>query len=335
MLAAGGLGAIFAARSIWQRMNEYDLRGRTALVTGGSRGLGLVLARQLVGEGARVAICARDLEDLERAREDLEREGGEVFIAPCDLGDQTAVDQMVRDIQDQFGDIDVLINNAGIITVGPLEEMTLADFDEAMRSNYYSALHTTLAVLPAMRARRAGRIVNICSIGSRLSVPHLLPYSASKFAIAGLSEGLRAELAKDGIVVTTILPGLMRTGSPRNANFKGQHEAEYAWFSISDSLPLISMSAGRAASRILTACKRGEAEVVLTGAAKLAVAFHALAPGLTSDLLGIVNRLLPAPGGIGERRARGYESQSSLAPSLLTALGDRAARENNQLNQLA
>src|SRR6185503_4123757 len=120
------------------------------------------------------------------------------------------------------------------------------------------------AVLPEMRARREGRIVNITSIGGKISVPHLLPYSASKFALVGLSEGLRAELAKDGIVVTTICPGLMRTGSPRNATFKGQHRAEYAWFSIGDSLPVTAMSADRAARQILTACKRGEAEVVLS-----------------------------------------------------------------------
>src|SRR5204863_2590958 len=125
-------------------------------------------------------------------------------------------------------------------------------------------VHTTLDVMPDMRARREGRIVNISSIGGKVSVPHLLPYSASKFALVGLSEGLRAELAKDGIVVTTVCPGLMRTGSPRNAQFKGQHRAEYAWFTLSDSMPFFSQSAERAARQILSACRHGEAEVVLS-----------------------------------------------------------------------
>jgi hypothetical protein len=142
---------------------------------------------------------------------------------------------------------------------------------------------------------------------------------------------LRSELAKDGIVVTTVCPGLMRTGSPRNAIFKGQHRAEYAWFSISDSLPVTAMKAERAARRIVAACQRGDAEVVLSIQAQLAVKFHGLFPGLTADLLGLVNQFLPAPGGIGTRRAKGKESQSSLAPSWLTALTESAARQNNEI----
>ncbi|HEX8097096.1 MAG TPA: hypothetical protein VF507_03630, partial [Pyrinomonadaceae bacterium] len=120
-------------------------------------------------------------------------------------------------------------------------------------------------------------------------------------------------------------------GSPRNANFKGQHRAEYAWFSISDSLPVTSMRAERAARQVVAACKRGDAEVVLSIQAQLAVKFHGLFPGLTQDLLGLVNLLLPAPGGIGRKRAKGRDSQSSLSPSWLTALGERAAVRNNEV----
>ncbi len=161
-------------------------------------------------------------------------------------------------------------------------------------------------------------------------MPHLLPYSASKFALVGLSEGLRAELAKDNVAVTTVCPGLMRTGSPRNAFFKGQHRAEYAWFSISDALPATSMSAVRAARQIVSACKHGDAEVILSIQAELAVRFHGLFPGLTSDLLGLVNKFLPAPGGIGSRRASGKESRSKASPSWLTALDEKAAHANNE-----
>src|SRR5262249_29078614 len=143
------------------------------------------------------------------------------------------------------------VNNAGIIQVGPMETMTLADYQEAMRVHYWGPLYTALAVLPQMKQRRAGRIVNITSIGGKVAVPHLLPYVGSKFALVGLSEGLRAELMKDGILVTTVVPGLMRTGSPRNAFFKGQNEAEYAWFKIGDSIPVLTTSAERAARRIV------------------------------------------------------------------------------------
>jgi short-subunit dehydrogenase len=332
LIAAAGAGALVAARALVRRARRYDVRGRVVLITGGSRGLGLVLARELAREGARLAICARDAKDLERAREELEAGGATVLAAPCDVTDQDRVEEMVRAVRDHFGQIDVLINNAGVIEVGPMEVMTVADYEEAMKTHFWAPLYTTQAVLDGMRARGEGRIVNIASIGGKISVPHLLPYSASKFALVGFSEGLRAELAKDGIVVTTVCPGLMRTGSPRNATFKGRHRAEYAWFTISDSLPVTSMAAERAARQIVEALKRGDAEIVLTIQAKMAALFHGLFPGLTADILGAVNSLLPGPGGIGANRAKGKESESNLAPSWLTALSDRAAEENNQIS---
>jgi NAD(P)-dependent dehydrogenase (short-subunit alcohol dehydrogenase family) len=332
LLAAAGAGALLAARALYRRLTEYDLRGKTALVTGGSRGLGLVLARELTREGARVALCARDAEELERAVADLRERGAEAFAFPCDVTDRRQVAEMVDVVTDRFGRIDVLINNAGIIQVGPLGVMTLEDFERAMDVHFWGPLYTTLAVLPQMRGRRDGRIVNISSIGGKIAVPHLVPYSASKFALTGLSEGLRPELLKDNVVVTTVCPGLMRTGSPRNANFKGQHRAEYAWFSISDSLPVTSIQAERAARQIISACKRGQAQLVITTQAQLAVKFHELFPEATADILALVNRLLPGPGGIGKKQAKGKDSESQLAPSLLTALSERAAARNNEVH---
>jgi short-subunit dehydrogenase len=187
-----------------------------------------------------------------------------------------------------------------------------------------------------MRARRAGRIVNVASIGGRLSVPHLVPYSASKFALVGLSEGLRAELAAEGIQVSTICPGLMRTGSPRHAWFKGRHRAEYAWFSLADSLPLVSMSAERAARQIVDALRFGDADRILSLPARVGATLHGVCPGLTAELLGVVNRLLPGSRGRGRHSpldagaVEGLASTSSVSPSLLTTLGDRAAERTNQ-----
>ena len=331
ILAAAGAGALLAARTVVRRWREYDFRGKAVLITGGSRGLGLVMAREFAREGARIAICARDPGELARARDDLAARGADVLAVPCDVTDRAQVNELVKVISDRFGRIDVLVNNAGVIQVGPVEVMTLEDYEEAMKTHFWAPLYTTLAVLPEMRRRRRGRIVNISSIGGKVSVPHLVPYSASKFALVGLSAGLRAELEKDGIIVTTVCPGLMRTGSPRNAVFKGQHRAEYAWFSISDSLPVTSMQAERAARQILAACRRGDAEVILSLQAVLAVKFQALFPELTADMLGLVNRLLPGPGGVGRRRVKGKDSESALAPSLLTALSDRAALRNNEI----
>lgn len=332
---AVGLGAMVAARGVVRKWRAYDFRGKTVLITGGSRGLGLILARELSRHGARLAICARDPAELERARKELLQQGAEVLAVPCDVTDRAQVSELIKVVRGRYGKIDVLINNAGVIQVGPLEVMTIEDYDEAMKTHFWGPLYTTLETLPEMRQRREGRIVNISSIGGKIGVPHLTPYSASKFALAGLSQAMRGELAKDGIVVTGVYPGLMRTGSPRNATFKGQHRAEYAWFTISDSLPGTSMNAERAARQVIAACQRGDAEVILSTQAVLAVKFNSLFPELTSDLLALVNRLLPAAGGIGVNRAKGKDSESKYAPSILTTLGDQAAIRNNEVTASA
>ncbi|MGH8008839.1 MAG: SDR family NAD(P)-dependent oxidoreductase [Candidatus Binatia bacterium] len=331
MLAAVGVGVLLAARTVVQRWREYDLRGKTVLITGGSRGLGLVMAREFAREGARVAICARDVAELARARADLSARGVRALTLPCDVTDREQVNEMVRNVRQRFGPVDVLVNNAGVIQVGPLEVMKLEDYEEAMKTHFWAPLYTTLAVLPEMRQRHEGRIVNIASLGGKVSVPHLLPYTASKFALVGLSEGLHAELAKDGIAVTTVSPGLMRTGSHVNATFKGQHRAEYTWFSVGGALPPASMSSERAARQIIAACKRGDAALVLSLPAQIADTFHALFPGLTADVLGMVNQLLPTPGGIGSARAKGKESRSTISPSWATTLSDQAAQRNNEV----
>jgi NAD(P)-dependent dehydrogenase (short-subunit alcohol dehydrogenase family) len=331
MAAALALGAFLGARALISARRSYDLRGRVVLITGGSRGLGLALAREFAGRGSRVAVCARDADELERARLDLEGRGAQVLALACDITDGARVDAVVRDVTSQWGRIDVLVNDAGVIQVGPLDTLTREDYEDAMRTHFWGPLNTIMAVLPQMRARRDGRIVNISSIGGKISVPHLLPYSASKFALTGLSEGLRAELARENVLVTTVCPGLMRTGSPRNAQFKGKHRAEYAWFSIADATPVLTTSAESAARRIVDACRNGDAELVFPFLTTLAVGFHGLLPGVTSDILGLVNRALPDADGAGTARVRGAESQSKLSPSPLTALGDRAAARNNEL----
>src|SRR5262249_27404776 len=155
---------------------------------------------------------------------------------------------------------------------------------------------------------------------------------SSKFALNGLSQGLRAELTKDGVYVTTVCPGLMRTGSPRNAMFKGQHRAEYAWFSIVGSMPLISMNADRAARQIISACRYGRGKVPLSPFAKLAAIAKTLAPELTADTSSLFASLLPARGGIGRTAATGSQSESSWSPSRLTTLNERAALRNNEVS---
>ena len=321
----------FVVSRTLRRRREYDFRRKVVLITGGSRGLGLVLAREFARHEAHLAICARDQEELDRASEDLASRTPEVLAIACDITKQSDVTAMVETVLEKYGRIDVLVNNAGVIEVGPLDVMTVEDFQTAMDTHFWGPVNTSLAVLAEMRKAGEGRIVNISSIGGKVSVPHLLPYCSSKFALVGFSEGLRAETAKDGIVVTTVCPGLMRTGSARNADFKGKHRAEYALFSLSAALPLTSMNVERAARQIVAACKRGDAEVILSLQAKLAAVFHGVFPGTTADLFGYVNQVLPGPGGIGKNIAKGKDSSSFVAPSLLTVLNDKAALRNNEM----
>lgn len=331
MKAAALCGTAILGRVALKARRTFRLCNKSVLIVGGSRGLGLELAREFARRGARLTICGRDEKTLRQAENELLQAGVGVLAIPCDVTKREQVEAMVRTAYDHWGTIDVLVNNAGVIQVGPVDTMRLEDYTETMNVHFWGPLYAILAVLPEMKLRGEGRIVNISSIGGKISVPHLLPYSASKFALVGLSEGLRAELAQDGIIVTTICPGLMRTGSPRNADFKGRHQAEYAWFSISDSLPLVSMSAERAARQIVDACEQGDAERILSLPATIAARLHGLFPGLSSDLLALVNLLLPSSDGAKPTRRKGRESQSSLSPSWITSLNERAAAHNNEL----
>jgi short-subunit dehydrogenase len=263
------------------------------LITGGSRGLGLEIARQVCKQGGRVSILARDAEELARAKSDLDRFKTEVLTVQCDLLEGAQIQSAVQQTLARFGKINILINNAGIIQIGPLEHMRLDDFDRAMRLHFWTPFILQMLIVPQMRATGGGHIVNISSIGGKIAVPHMAPYSASKFALTGFSDAIRAELAKDKIFVTTVTPGMMRTGSQIHANFKGDHAAEYKWFEMSSRLPLVSISAERAARKILAACRRRKSALVMPRTAYLIIAANALFPNLIARVMKIANKCLP------------------------------------------
>jgi len=329
-LGAGSLlvGAWITARAV--RAARYPLRDKVVLITGGSRGLGLVLARRISARNGKVALVARDREELARAKAELVRRGGKVMTVECDLRDPAQIESAVRQIIDRFGKIDILINNAGIIEVGPLEHMSREDFERAMRVHFWAPYELISQVVPEMRLWGGGRIVNISSIGGKIAVPHMAPYSASKFALSGFSDAIRAELARDNIYVTTVAPGMMRTGSHANAKFKGRHDVEFAWFSASAGAPLISMGAGRAARKILAACRRGQPSLTLTFAARGAIVGNALFPNLTGYAMKIVNRFLPDAAGDSGSQSRAGSELPRRTPEWMTRLADRATKLNNE-----
>jgi short-subunit dehydrogenase len=310
---------------------EFDMTEKSvAVVTGASRGLGFLLAAELADRGHDLVVCARSEEGLARAATDLQRRGAQVVTVPTDVSVEADARRVVDIARERFGRLDVLVTNAGVIQVGPAAAMRTQDFVDAMGVMFWGVVHPTLAALPLMRERGGGKILVITSIGGKIPAPHLLPYTAAKHAAVGFAEGLRVEAGRHGVTVTTAVPGLMRTGSPQNALFTGDREAEHRWFTAADSLPLLSIDAERAAAKLVAAALRGKPEVVLTPAAKLATRLHGLAPSTTLRLIAVVNRLLPAddtrrplmPGSAAERPARWFEA--------LTALTRRAARRLHQ-----
>jgi len=326
-----GLLAGAAALAAFRASQRISFRGKVVLITGGSRGLGLVLARQLGAEGARLALLARDPAELQRAAEELRARGAEVVALVGDVGKSGAAEQAITATIHAFGRLDVLINNAGMIIVGPLETMNEADYESAFATHLWGPLRFMTAALPHLKRTR-GRIVNISSFGGKIAVPHLAPYSASKFALAGLSDAFRAELAQVGIKVTTVFPGLLRTGSHVQALFKGQRAREFAWFTLGASTPLTSASAENAARQIIRACRYGRPELIITIQARLAVLANAVFPNLAARVATLVNRALPAAGSHGGDAVPGWQARGSFPPAAVTALPDQASDANNEVS---
>jgi short-subunit dehydrogenase len=305
-----------------------------ALVMGASRGLGLLIARELLDRGHDVVITARGAADLEVAGRRLSGRGRQVHTRVCDVRDRAAVDGLVEEVEQGIGAIDILISVAGVIEVGPAEAMTAESYDDAIDKMTRGPVHAALAVLPAMRRRGRGRIGTVTSIGGFVSVPHLLPYSTAKFGAVGFSDGLAAALSGTGVTATTVVPGLMRTGSHQRASFTGDAGAEYSWFAPAASTPLLSMDADRAARRIVAGVLAGRPMVVLTPLAWLGIRVRGLAPATTTRVMGWAGRLLPGQPSAGARPAVEGRVAATAAGAVVrrfTTLGDKAARRNNEV----
>ena len=301
LAAVAGAGYYATHRLIGYR-RRIDLHRKVAIITGGSRGIGLAIARELVARGTRVTICARDEREMRAAQDDLEARGGDVLAVTCDITQQDEIDNVIQRTRERFGPIDVLVNNAGIISVGPASAMTISDYRDAMDVNFEAPLLFILGVLPEMRDRRQGRIVNVASFGGKVPTPHLAPYCASKFALVGLSETLRTELTADNVFVTTVCPGLVRSGSSVHAKFKGRATAEHAWFSAGGNAPIVAISPDTLARKIVDALVIGQAELITPLIALAETKIQGLLPNLSTEIISFLNRFLPT--GIGPTRAR-------------------------------
>lgn len=323
--------AVFLVRAVRRRARRFHLAGRVVVVTGGTRGLGLLIAEELGRQGARVAVCGRDRRALVEAERRLAARGVEVLARPADLGDRAQAEGFIERVSLEWNRIDAVINNAGVIHVEPVASAGIESIEEAMRSNFWSAVNVTMAALPHLRERSDGaRVVNVVSIGGRVAVPHLLGYSASKFGLAGFSEGLAAELAREGIRVTTVFPWLMRTGSYLNAEYAGDAARELTWFSVGASLPFATVAAERAARRVVRALVNGETVVHLGLLAAVLARLHGVAPALTVRLMALFDRFLPRPATPPDGARRGREIAGPGIAARLRGLGASAARRYNE-----
>lgn len=338
------VAAGYLARAVVREAHGIDLEGKVVLVTGGSRGLGFHLAKELGSRGAKVAIVGRDSDAVERARDRLAAIGVKVYGVGCDVGDKAMADALIADVVERFGRIDVVVNNAGVIRVGPILDQTAADVDDVMRTNFRGAVHVTLASLAhLMKVGRDARIVNVTSIGGRIGVPHLASYSASKFALVGFSEALRAELdaMPNGPRVVTVVPGPMRTGSFENAQFQGRVGDEFDWFAASSSVPVLTIDAEVAARRIVGATIDGRAFLRVGASAYVGDWARRVSPALTTVAASLAARLLPRAAAAFERAPldparhgapviRGRDIESDLRGTPLMERGEIAALENNE-----
>ncbi len=274
------------------------------LVTGGSRGLGWAIASRFAERPVRLVLVSRNLVELQQAQADLlathaHLTPARIHLVAADLADPAACRRAIEETFARFGRLDVLVNNAGVIEVGPVEAMTAAHFEHTLQVNFLAALHTTLAALPRLTAqaplsgwKRRAAIVNISSIGGKFAVAHMLPYSAAKFALTGFSEGLHAELRGKGVRVTTVCPGLMRTGGEDHAHFLGNAAAERTWFDFCAKTPGVATTARHAAERIYTAVAQGRAEITITPQAWLGARFAGVFPETLQWLNGLTNEYL-------------------------------------------
>lgn len=329
LLSGLSAGLLFAPTEV------FEWEGKSALITGGSRGLGLAIARAMINKGVKVTLVARKPEELENAREMLLGEFPEAQICTviCDVTKKEDLQKAIDDALEAFGMVDVVVNNAGAITVGPFESMTVSDFEAQMKLHLYAVVQSTQLVLPHFRERGGGRIINICSLGGRVAVPHMSAYDASKFALAGFSQGVASELARQNIIVTTVYPTLMKTGSAIQAVFKGDHEKEFAWFESVDNLPGISMSAATVAKKILNASANGDSELIPSIFGRARILGSALLPELmNATMVFLANRLPKGQSGV---RQTGHQSRSLFDRLLLTrplkSVARKAEKENNQM----
>jgi uncharacterized protein len=258
-------------------------RDKSVIVTGASSGIGHDVALAFGSQGANVALLARRRVQLEELAQKINKAGGRALALDCDVTDRARVFWSIDQVREAFGKIDILINSAGLLITETVEQMPLADLQRMMDVNVYGALNTMHAVLPHMRIQKSGNIVNISSLAGRRGVSPLGGYSATKFALVGMTEALRVELFGTGIRVSLVMPGVIDTPMARGAL---RHE------SIKGLPAMMAMPARWVTWAVLAAAAFGLTEVDVPPGAAVVEKLASLFPGVTDALLSVGTRIL-------------------------------------------
>jgi NAD(P)-dependent dehydrogenase (short-subunit alcohol dehydrogenase family) len=254
------------------------LSGTTAVITGATSGIGRETAIEFARAGANVVIAGRREERLKQLGSEIESTGGRALAVVTDVAEQTQVDHLIESAVQRFGRIDTLVNNAGVAFAGRFDQMTIEDFRRVMAVNFWGAVYASEAVVPRMLEQRGGGvIINVSSIFGKRGVPFQTAYCASKFALAGFSEALRAEVMSNGIDVSTIFPGAVETEIFESAANKTDME-------IPGFVPKFPAKA--MAKIIVQTARFPQPEVVMALDAQAINFFSKLAPGLMDLALG-------------------------------------------------
>lgn len=250
-------------------MSVNPLQDKVAIVTGASSGIGRATALALAEQGARVALASRNEEALSALAEELKRQSRQAIVIPTDVTQRDQVEALVREVIAQWGQVDILISNAGEYIRAPITDLDPADLQRSLEVNFFGGVYCVKAVLPHMLAQKSGQIVFVTSMDGKIGLPPDAPYVSAKFALTGFCEVLRQEVRDSGVSVTNVLPGRVDTVMIEDLKF--------AWIS-----PKISPES--VATAILNGIRKRKPIVIVPPQAKLLYYINVFAPTLSDRL---------------------------------------------------
>lgn len=253
----------------------------TVLITGASQGIGKETTLLFARNGYDIILAARQADRLEAVADEVRSLGRDALAIPTDVRDPEQVNALVQKALEHFGSIDVLINNAGVYLLGSVEDCSLSDWHNIIDTNLWGYIHTIHALLPHFLERGTGTIVNVSSIGGKVPIPYQVPYTASKYAVTGLTESLEAELQPKGIQVCGVHPNFIKTDLMERAIFRGKDEqdAQERHDLVENALKSPLLETPEKVAHAIWDTVKHQRSNVLVGAANLSNAAYKLLPG--------------------------------------------------------